>query len=104
MDVTKKFIEKHFKNVGAEPHGECPYLYWVDYLSSGPVVAMILEGHEVVQKVNELASDREQAFFWSSNGKTSYSSNSAYSAKRDIEMWFGQDSKATERSHLINLK
>ncbi|KAI3907588.1 hypothetical protein MKW98_016232 [Papaver atlanticum] len=92
-----KFIEKHFKNVGREPDGECPYA------NSGPVTAMILEGHEVVQKVYQLTCNREQDFFWSSDGPTAYSSDSVYHAKQDIEMWFGQDSKASERSHLVHL-
>ncbi|XP_026424621.1 uncharacterized protein LOC113320933 [Papaver somniferum] len=69
MNVSEKFIEKHLQNVGeehgGEPDDELSCFNWVYYLISGPVVAMILEGHEAANKIKLLASKRENVFFWS---------------------------------------
>ncbi|KAI3847891.1 hypothetical protein MKW92_052373 [Papaver armeniacum] len=103
MHVSEKFIEKHLQNVGEEHGGESDdelsCFNWVHYLTAGPVVAMILEGHEAANKIKLLASNRETVFFWSFGRPAAYCSGSADRANQDIQTWFGQDSKA-ERSNL----
>ncbi|KAI3945586.1 hypothetical protein MKW92_013511 [Papaver armeniacum] len=106
MHVSEKFIEKHLQNVGeehgGEPDDELSCFNWVHYLTAGPVVAMILEGHEAANKIKLLASNRETVFFWSFGRPAAYCSGSADRANQDIQTWFGQDSKA-ERSNLVHL-
>ncbi|MCL7025712.1 hypothetical protein MKW94_002600 [Papaver nudicaule] len=72
MHVNERFIKDHFRNVGGEPEGKQPCNSWVAYLTSSPVIAMILEGKGAVSKVHDLTSNREKGqknrIFWNFGG------------------------------------
>ncbi|MCL7026627.1 hypothetical protein MKW94_002656 [Papaver nudicaule] len=95
MHVNERFIKDHFRNVGGEPEGKQPCNSWVAYLTSSPVIAMILEGKGAVNKVHDLTSNREKGqkngIFWNFGGPTAYSSNTSSLAAEDIKRWFHED-------------
>ncbi|XP_026407304.1 uncharacterized protein LOC113302585 [Papaver somniferum] len=94
MHVNERFIKEHFKIAGV-PEGENSYTRynsWEVYLTWRPVVAMILEGDDAVDKVRQLTLNEESSLFWD-DGPTSYISKSAPEASRDIELWFRKDSE-----------
>ncbi|MCL7028696.1 hypothetical protein MKW94_029307 [Papaver nudicaule] len=114
MEVSEVFAGEHIVNIGWDPeayaewspeaertaedewnpeasNGNLPVASrkWVDYLASDPVVAMVVEGDDSVDKVLELTS-KKQLPFWVGNNKrpTVYASKSGEQAERDISLWF----------------
>jgi len=94
IHVDRKFAEKFY-----EMHKDRPFFNDLcDYISSGPLVAMVLEGENAIQKNRELmgATNPSEAkegtirkmFAISIDKNSVHGSDSAESAKREIELFF----------------
>ena len=94
IHVDLKFAEKFY-----EMHKERPFFNDLcNYISSGPLVAMVLEGENAIQKNRELmgATNPSEAkegtirkmFAISIDKNSVHGSDSAESAKREIELFF----------------
>lgn len=105
--------EKHYEEIGQmiTRHGEQVFRYNVDYMMSGPVIAMVLEGVEAVPLVRKIVGptepksaemgtirgDYSHMSFGYSNSKgigvpnLVHASGSVAEAKREIALWFEDD-------------
>jgi len=97
IHVDLKFAQKFY-----EMHSERPFFKDLcDYISSGPLVAMILEGKNAIQKNRDLmgATNPKDAkkgtirkmFAISIDKNSVHGSDSLESAKREIELFFSKD-------------
>ena len=97
IHVDLKFAQKFY-----EMHSERPFFKDLcDYISSGPLVAMILEGKDAIQKNRDLmgATNPKDAkdgtirkmFAISIDKNSVHGSDSLESAKREIELFFSKD-------------
>ena len=94
IHVDRKFAEKFY-----EMHKERPFFNDLcDFISSGPLVAMVLEGDNAIQKNRDLmgATNPSEAkegtirkmFAISIDKNSVHGSDSPESAKREIELFF----------------
>ena len=92
----RSLLEKHY-----EVHKERPfYGNLVDFMSSGPVVAMALEGKDAITVVRTLVGKtnaREAApgtirgdYGMSGGNNLVHGSDSPESAERELKLWFGE--------------
>ena len=97
IHVDLKFAQKFY-----EMHSERPFFKDLcDYISSGPLVAIILEGTNAIQKNRDLmgATNPKDAkegtirkmFAISIDKNSVHGSDSLESAKREIELFFSKD-------------
>lgn len=104
MSVSQELAEKHYA-----VHKERPfYKGLVGFITSGPVVAMVLEGEEVIKVARSLMGATnpvdgrpgEIRFDFSSHiGRNLiHGSDGAETAKSEIALWFGDDLVDWERS------
>ncbi|MBW3582419.1 MAG: nucleoside-diphosphate kinase [Euryarchaeota archaeon] len=104
MNVSQELAEKHYA-----VHKERPfYKGLVGFITSGPVVAMVLEGEEVIKVARSLmgatnpvdGKPGEIRFDLSSHiGRNLiHGSDGAETAKSEIALWFGDDLVDWERS------
>lgn len=94
LTVTSELAEKHY----AEHIGKPFYKDLVDYITSGPLIAFILEGEDAVSRVRALngvtdpkdASDNTIRSLYGLNlsKNTVHASDSPESAEREIDLWF----------------
>lgn len=94
MKASKELAEKHYQEHSSKPF--FPDL--IDYITSGPVFAMVLEGDKAVSLVRLLngATKVEEAlpgtirgdFATSTTENLVHGSDSAESAEREISLWF----------------
>jgi nucleoside-diphosphate kinase len=94
MKVSRVLAEKHYQEHRSKPF--FPEL--IDYITSGPVFAMVLEGNKAVSTVRLLngATKVEDAlpgtirgdFAISTTENLVHGSDSAESAEREISLWF----------------
>lgn len=94
MNVSKQLAEKHYREHSSKPF--FPAL--IDYITSGPVFAMVLEGEKAIDLVRLLngATRVEDAlpgtirgdFAASTTENLVHGSDSAESARREISLWF----------------
>lgn len=94
MKASKELAEKHYQEHSSKPF--FPDL--IDYITSGPVFAMVLEGDKAVSLVRLLngATKVEEAlpgtirgdFATSTTENLVHGSDSAASAEREISLWF----------------
>lgn len=95
MEVVKKEVAKeHYK----EHKGKVFYEGLLDFITSGPLVAIILEGDNAISKIREIngATNPENAnegtirrLYADSNKENCvHASDSLESAKREIKLWF----------------
>lgn len=94
IHASRKRVEQHYENLKGKPFFE----EVVSYLSSGPLVAMILEGDNCIDLVRNIngATDPKAADKRSIRGKygisktqnTVHASDSPESAAREIAVWF----------------
>ncbi|KAI3884207.1 hypothetical protein MKX03_018729 [Papaver bracteatum] len=90
MNVSEDFAQEHLNNIKWNPDAFDRYLpsgNWVGYLRSKPVVAMIMQGDNSIEKVSKLTSKKERPF-WDSKRGTVYASESGEKALLDIALWF----------------
>lgn len=99
VHASKQHIEKHYEDLAGKPF----YPGLCDYMSSGPVVAMIWQGKDVVKQgrvllgaTNPLASQPGTIrgdFAIDVGRNICHGSDAVESAKKEISLWFGaQDS------------
>ena len=97
IHIDLKFAQKFY-----EMHSSRPFFnYLCNYISSGPLVAMVLEGDNAIQKNRDLmgATNPSEAkegtirkmFAISIDKNSVHGSDSLESAKREIELFFEQD-------------
>ena len=97
IHIDLKFAQKFY-----EMHSSRPFFNDLcNYISSGPLVAMVLEGDNAIQKNRDLmgATNPSEAkegtirkmFAISIDKNSVHGSDSLESAKRDIELFFEQD-------------
>ena len=94
LTVTRELAEKHY----AEHEGKDFYNDLIEYIVSGPLVALVLEGKNAVQRIRLLnghtdpkkATDNtiRSLYGLSLSNNTVHASDSLESAKREILMWF----------------
>lgn len=92
--ITKEFAEKHY-----EEHKDKHFFgSLIKYITRSPLVALVLEGEDVIKKVRTLngATNPEKAefgtirrrFALSGTENSVHSSDSIESADREIKLWF----------------
>ena len=97
--ITKEFASKHYE----EHIGKDFYMPLLDFITSGPLCALVLEGKNAIERIREIngntnpekANDGTIRKMYAS-GKTEncvHASDSFDSAKREIELWFGNNVK-----------
>jgi len=100
LNVSKKLAEKHY----AEHAGKHFYDNLLDFITSGPSVAMILEGDDIVSNVRKMVGatnpadaesgtirgDFKEEPLKSVTENMIHASDSDQSAKREIGLFFGK--------------
>lgn len=101
LTATAELLSEHYAE-----HRDKPFFPdLVDYMSSGPIIAAVIEGHRVVEGVRSLcgATDPTTAAPGTIRGDLGrdwgtgnienlvHSSDSPESAAREIGIWFGKD-------------
>ena len=94
--ITKEFASKHYE----EHIGKDFYNPLIDFITSGPLCALVLEGENAIERIREIngSTNPEVAnegtirkMYASSNRENCvHASDSENSAKREIELWFGE--------------
>ena len=97
LNVTKKKKKKHY----AEHEGKAFYPSLIEYITSGPVVAMVLEGENVVAGARHIMgkTNPDEADVGTIRGDFAqakeynivHGSDSVESAKREIAIYFSED-------------
>jgi nucleoside-diphosphate kinase len=54
IHIDKNFAQKHYKEIIAEKHGEPVRAYLMNYLTEGPVIAMVLQGINAIALVRKI--------------------------------------------------
>jgi nucleoside-diphosphate kinase len=96
MTVTRELAEQHY-----EEHAERPFFgELVDFITSGPIVAMVLEGHDAVKAARqvigatnplEAAPGSIRGDFATETGQNMvHGSDSPESAARESSLFFGE--------------
>jgi nucleoside-diphosphate kinase len=96
MTVSRELAERHYAE-----HSERPFFgELVDFITSGPLLAMVLEGHEAVKAARqtigatnplEAATGSIRGDFATETGKNLvHGSDSAESAARESALFFGE--------------
>lgn len=97
MSVDRKLAEQHY-----EVHQEKPFFTGlVEFITSSPVVAMVWQGNDVVSAARKIigATNPISADLGTIRGDFGvdvgrnliHGSDAVETAKREIELWFGQD-------------
>ena len=94
--VKEKIAEEHYK----EHKGKDFYESLLKFITSGPLVSMILEGDDAISKIRKIngATNPEKAEegtirkLYADNNRENcvHSSDSLESAKREIKIWFNK--------------
>lgn len=94
IHASRKRVEQHYENLKGKPFFE----EVVSYLSSGPLVAVILSGENCIEIVRDIngATDPKAAekntvrgrFGISKTQNTVHATDSPESAEREIALWF----------------
>lgn len=97
MNVPVKLAEKHYE----EHFGKSFYNDLISYITSGPVVAMVLEGENVILGTRHIVgkTNPDEAdvgsiradFCMTKEYNSIHASDSAESAKREISLWFNEN-------------
>lgn len=108
--VDKDFAKRHYTEDVAKRRGEHVRNYTIDYLISGPVIAMVLEGVEAIENVRKICGTTEpksappgtirgdfsHVSIAHCDGKKSvvrniiHASGDKKEAKAEINLWFSQ--------------
>lgn len=94
VTVSKELAEEHYREHSSKPF----FKELIEYITSGPVFAMVLEGENAIQLVRLLngATKVEEAlpgtirgdFATSTTHNLVHGSDSPESARREISLWF----------------
>ncbi len=95
--VSKKMAEKHYAIHKGKPF----YDGLIKYITSGPVVAMVLEGNNVIERVRKMvgATDPKDAMPGTIRGDYAqeigrnivHASDSLKTAQHEIKLWFSKE-------------
>ncbi|MCF0147364.1 MAG: nucleoside-diphosphate kinase [Clostridium sp.] len=95
--ITEEFASKHY----AEHIGKDFYKPLVEFITSGPLCALVLEGENAIERVREINgnTDPEKAkegtirksFSTSKRENCVHASDCLESAEREIKLWFGAE-------------
>ncbi len=101
MIVSKEFAERHY----AEHIGKPFYNGLVNYITSGPVFAMVWEGEEAVKAVRQTVGATKPVesapgtirhdFSAKTDRNLIHASDSVITAEREINLWFEPDEIVT---------
>ena len=101
----KAKFEEHYSDLSSKPF----FAGLVNYASSGPVVAMVWEGHNVVKTGRKMLGatrpdDSEPGtirgdFAVDVGRNVIHGSDSVDSANKEIDLWFGHDNLVQWQSH-----
>lgn len=94
VNVSKELAEEHYREHASKPF----FNELIEYITSGPVFAMVLEGENAIKLVRLLngATKVEEAlpgtirgdFATSTTHNLVHASDSPESARREIKLWF----------------
>lgn len=95
--ITEELASNHYE----EHIGKVFYKPLIDFITSGPLCALILEGENAIKKIRDVngITDPKEAkvgtirnLYADSNRENCvHSSDSIESAKREIALWFGRE-------------
>lgn len=95
--ITEELASKHYE----EHIGKVFYKPLINFITSGPLCALILEGESSIKKIREIngSTDPKEAktgtirnLYADSNRENCvHASDSIESAKREISLWFGKE-------------
>ena len=109
--VDKKFAVKHYKQSIADKHVDNARNYLLDYITSTPIIAMVIEGSNAILHVRKIVGNTYpgEADIWTIRGDFAHASK-AYAkaakkalpnlihaseneedAKEEISLWFKKD-------------
>ena len=94
--ITEELASKHYE----EHIGKVFYKPLIDFITSGPLCALILEGENAIKKVRDIngSTDPKEAMIGtirnlyadSNRENCVHASDSTESAEREIKLWFGE--------------
>ena len=97
--ITEDFASKHYK----EHIGKDFYNLLLNFITSGPLCALILEGHNAIEKIREINGNTDpnkakkksirRMYARNKTENCVHASDSLESAKREIRLWFGEEEK-----------
>ena len=97
LSVSKQLAEKHYEVHKGKPF----YEGLIKYITSGPVVAMVVEGMNVIERVRNLVgvTDPQKAMPGTIRGDFAqhigrniiHASDSKETAEKEIKLWFSKD-------------
>lgn len=97
MNVSVELAAKHYE----EHNGKHFYNRLIDYITSGPVVAMVLEGENVISGLRHIVgkTNPDEAdvgsiradFCMTKEYNSIHASDCPVSAEREINLWFSKD-------------
>ena len=95
--ITKEFASKHYE----EHIGKDFYIPLLNFITSGPLCALVLEGENAIERIREIngSTNPEKAkegtirkmFSTNKTENCVHASDSADSAKRELKLWFGEE-------------
>ncbi|MGE5629531.1 MAG: nucleoside-diphosphate kinase [Caulobacteraceae bacterium] len=85
LNIDRELAENHY----SEHKGKHFYNELIDYIISGPSVALILTGEAAVKTIREINEEIRAAYGVSTTRNTVHGSDSAESAEREISLFFG---------------
>ena len=97
LHVSKELAEKHYEVHKGKPF----YDGLIKYITSGPVVAMVIEGMNAIERVRNLvgATDPQKAMPGTIRGDFAqhigrniiHASDAKETAEKEIKLWFSED-------------
>jgi len=97
LRISKKMAEKHYAIHKGKPF----YDGLIKYITSGPVLAMVLEGNNVIERVRKMvgATDPKDAMPGTIRGDYAqeigrnivHASDSLKTAQHEIKLWFNEE-------------
>lgn len=95
--VTKELASKHYE----EHIGKNFYNPLLNFITSGPLCALVLEGENAIERIREINGNTNPEMAKEGTIRKMYASNktencvhasdSADSSKREIKLWFGEE-------------
>ncbi|XP_039245510.1 nucleoside diphosphate kinase, mitochondrial-like isoform X2 [Pipra filicauda] len=87
LQVDQGLVDRHYQELRHKPF----YPALVTYMTSGPVVAMVWEGYNVVRSTRAMVGDTDSVGTIRGDLSVHISSDSVETAQREIGFWFQRD-------------
>ncbi|MEM3112938.1 MAG: nucleoside-diphosphate kinase [Candidatus Pacearchaeota archaeon] len=111
IKVDKKFAGEHYKQAIAEKHGEHVRNYLLEYITSAPILAMVIEGSNAISHVRKIVGNTypgeadigtirgdfaHASKTYAKSAKKAlpnliHASENEQDAKEEISLWFSKD-------------